>query len=61
MNKVNGAISCTKGMWGDRGMYDVPADQEGRSPLTGSNLLDEDYKTRFIYFTCVELEVFALE
>ena len=43
----------------DPGQYDVPADHQGRSPLTGSSFIDDIYGLKL--FTCVELEVFKLE
>ena len=41
----------------DYDKYDVPADHQGRSPLTGSSFIEYGSKC----FTCVELEVFKLE
>ena len=57
MNDENHGVCNTKDMNNDKGRYDVPADKDGKSPLTGSNFLGYDWKS----FTCVELEVFALE
>ena len=56
MNAENGGFCQTKGM-GDAGQYDVPADHQARSPLTGSSFINE-YGGKS--FTCIELEVFAL-
>ena len=56
MNEVNGGLCNTKGMR-DYGKYQVPADLLGRSPLTGGS----NYEYSDKRFTCVELEVFALE
>jgi len=56
MNYKNGGVCNTKGMKYDNGKYDVPADHQGRSPLTGSSFIDGSKR-----FTCVELEVFKLE
>jgi len=39
MNKENGGICNTEGM-NDDAKYDVPADEHGRSPLTGSSFID---------------------
>ena len=58
MNEENGGRCNTKGSEYDWGEYDVPADQHGRSPLTGSSYLDRGGRK---CFTCTELEVFALE
>jgi len=41
------------------GQYDVPADRQGGSPLTGSSFIDA--ASRYCRFTCTELEVYALE
>ena len=57
MNDENHGLCQTNGME-DSGEYDVPADHQGRSPLTGSSFIDED---GWKCFTCVELEVFKLE
>ena len=56
MNAENYGFCQTKGMK-DNGKYDVPADHQGRSPLTGSSFINYGFKC----FTCVELEVFKLE
>ena len=58
MNAENGGLCNTKGMDPDDGQYDVPADHQARSPLTGSSFIDKYGSKRF---TCVELEVFKLE
>jgi len=57
MNKENGGICNTDGM-NDDAHYDVSADEFGRSLLTGSSFIDR-YGTKL--FTCIEIEVFALE
>ena len=57
MNGENNGACNTKGMKWDNGQYDVPADHQGRSPLTGSSFIINGWKR----FTCVELEVFKLE
>ena len=57
MNAENGGLCNTKGMY-DLGQYDVPADHQGRSPLTGGSFINENGRK---LFTCVELEVFKLE
>ena len=57
MNLENGGLCQTKGMDPDAGQYDVPADHQGRSPLTGSSVIDGGGSK---LFTCTELEVFAL-
>ena len=56
MNKKNNGLSNTKGMR-DPGKYGVPEDHKGRSPLTGRGFI-KGYFGKF--FTCKELEVFAL-
>ena len=58
MNEENSGICNTMGMEFDYGEYDVPADHQQRSLLTGSSYIDSICWKRF---TCVELEVFALE
>ena len=58
MNAENSGGCQTKGMKYDSGEYDVPADHQGRSPLTGSSFINEFGRKRF---RCVELEVFKLE
>ena len=45
--------SFTKENWRDYGKYEVVRLPDGKNPLTGSTHEHE--------FTCVELEVFALE
>jgi len=58
MSREGNGLCNTKGMGIDRGKYDVPADHQGRSLLTGSSDIDFHGDNRF---TCTELEVFALE
>jgi len=61
MNKKNGGLCNAEYMaWSvaNYGQYSIPADHQVRSPLTGSNVIDADGDK---LFTCVELEVFALE
>ena len=53
MNKKDNGWSHTKGDEYDYGKYEVVRLPDGKNPLTGST---HEYK-----FTCVELEVFALE
>jgi len=55
MNSENNGLCNTEGME-DEGEYEVPADDQGRSPLTGSSYIQYGGKR----FTCTELEVFAL-
>ena len=57
MNVEHGGGCNTKGMMED-GQYDVPAIEDNKSPLTGSNYINEDGNR---FFTCKQLEVFALE
>ena len=45
--------SVTKGHSWDYGKYEVVRLPDGKNPLTGS--------TDLMWFTCVELEVFALQ
>ena len=52
MNKENYGWSRTKGHEDDYGKYEVAPLPDGKNPLTGSTNIG---------FTCVELEVFALE
>ena len=49
---MKGGDSVTKGQGGDFGKYEVVRLPDGKNPLTGSTDM---------YFTCVELEVFALK
>ena len=53
MNEENGGYAVTKESVCDYGKYEVVRLPDGKNPLTGSTLWDR--------FTCVELEVFALE
>ena len=50
---MNCGYSVTKGHEYDNGKYEVVRLPDGKNPLTGS--------THEYDFTCVELEVFALE
>ena len=50
---MNNGLSYTNGSVCDHGKYDVVRLPDGKNPLTGS--------THYGRFTCVELEVFALE
>ena len=53
MNEEDNGRSVTKGHRWDHGKYEVVRLPDGKNPLTGST---DEYG-----FTCVELEVFALE
>jgi len=57
LNEGYGGRCFTEGKRDD-GKYNVPADQNGRNPLTGSSFIDDRGRNAF---TCLELEVFALE
>lgn len=57
LNAKNIGRCETKGK-NDYGKFDVPEDEEGRNVLTGSKFFNE-HGSRC--FTCVELEVFALQ
>jgi hypothetical protein len=65
MNEQNKGVCAMSGMLPkdadyrnvDPGKYRVSPDPQGRNPLTGS----KDYSGERNVFTCVELEVFALE
>lgn len=67
MNERNNGVCNTEGLY-DPGEYNVPADHEKMSPLTGSANNPNSLMDKFLAwvvgaqcFTCVELEVFALE
>jgi len=54
MNAKNSGWSLTKGHKDDYGKYEVLRLPDGKNPLTGST-------KKYGYFTCAELEVFALQ
>ena len=58
MNKKDNAKCFPKDDEYDTGKYDVTPDEDGKNPLTGSPIHGLKGNR---WFTCVALEVFALE